>query len=266
MKKDMVHILKEYIKNQKAVAIATIISSTSAKTGSPGSKMLIFPSGESQGTLVNAQIDQKIIEDARTLLKNEKSKTITYEIAPEQRVDVYIESMVPPAPLIVIGADPDAVPIVKFGKLLGFHVILVDHREDFANESKYPEADQIILANEFEIEDKVPFTERSFVIIKTHNYLKDKEILKQTLKSSARYVGQLGPKERTQDLLKDLAKEGIQFSQQELAKLYGPIGLDLGAETPEQIAVSILAEILAVKNGRAGGFLREQMHSIHPRD
>ncbi|MCG8603832.1 XdhC family protein, partial [bacterium] len=130
---------------------------------------------------------------------------------------------------------------------------------------RYPEADTTIESRPEEITQRVSFKERTFVLVKTHNYLQDKEILKKVLKSKSRYVGQLGPKARADDLLKDLADEGITFTNEELERLYAPVGLDIGAESPEQIATSILAEMLAVRSGRFGGFLRQQTEAIHPR-
>lgn len=263
---DVYHILKQSIEKESPVAVTTVITSQTEIKIKPGDKMLVFPDGQVKGSLGDVELDKKVIKDATELLKKEKSRTNTYEFSPSKKIEVYIEPIVLSPPLVIIGGDPDALPIVSFSKHLGFKVILVDHRENFANPEKYPEADQTIVARPDEISQKVQLNEKTFVLIKTHNYLQDKEILKHVLKSKARYVGQLGPKARTEDLLKDLSKEGVTFKSEELQRLYAPVGLDLGAESPEQIALSILGEMLAVKNGREGGFLRHQTLAIHPRD
>jgi len=257
--------LREIVQADGRVALATVISNLSDLNVRPAAKMLIFPDGQVEGTLGHADLDARVLADAQKLLAAGKSRTQTYAFASGE-VEVYVESVLPPTPLVVIGGDPDAVPIVNLGKQLGFKVILVDHRPNFANRERYPAADETVVATPEELAEKVRFDAETFVLVKTHNYLKDKEILKTVLKSPARYVGQLGPRARMNDLLADLRKEGFEFSEAELSRLYAPVGLDLAAESPEQIAVSILGEMLAVKSGRAGGFLREQSGAIHPRE
>ncbi len=259
-------LLKESIREEKPVALATIIISQDEDQVRPGRKLAVFAKNHVEGSLGDAGLDKKVIEEAAALLRKEKSKTLTYEFADSLKVDVYIESMLPPPPLIIMGGDPDSVPLVRAAKQLGFKVVLVDHRKDFANPQKYPDADMTVISRPEDLERNVPFNERAFVLIKTHNYLQDKEILKTALKSDARYVGQLGPKARANDLLEDLRKEGVEFNQKQLDKLFAPVGLDIGAETPEEIATSILAELLAIKSGRDGGSLRNQSKAIHPRD
>jgi xanthine/CO dehydrogenase XdhC/CoxF family maturation factor len=105
--------------------------------------------------------------------------------------------------------------------------------------------------------------ERTFLVILTHNYFHDLELLKWAFQTEAPYVGQIGPRARTEELLADLERERGPLPGEARAKLYAPVGLDLGAETPEEIALSVLGEILAVRSGRTGGFLRERRGSIH---
>ncbi|NIR53044.1 hypothetical protein GWO43_30835 [candidate division KSB1 bacterium] len=263
---DFYHLLKRTVEQNKPVALATVISNQSKRAVKVAAKMLVYANGSHEGGLGNADLDKRVIRDALELLLKETSKTLTYEFEPEQNIEVYIESILPPPHLVIIGADPDAIPIVTLGKQLGFKVVLVDHRPNFANRDKYPDADETLVAQAEEVPQKVTLDEKTFVLIKTHNYLKDKDILQAVLKSKTRYIGQLGPKARAEDLLKDLSEEGLHFSPAELERLYAPVGLDIGAESPEQIALSVLGEMLAVKNGREGGFLRHQTQAIHPRD
>lgn len=253
-------ILKTTIEEDESIAVATVVASKTEAQIELGAKLLVFADGKQQGSLGNADWDQKVAKDAVTLLAKEVSKTVSYKFG-----EVYIESVVPPPPLVIIGGDADAVPIVTFAKELGFKVVLVDHRPNVANKEKFPGADDTIVSPVEELSGNLKINEKTFVLIKTHNYLKDKEILKFVLKAKPRYVGQLGPKARMDDLLKNLSDEGIAFSKEELSSLYAPVGLDIGAESPEQIALSILTEMLAVKNGRAGGFLKNQTEAIHPR-
>jgi len=259
-------LLKRAITAETPLAVANVVANNSGIRLALGTKVLVFLDGRTEGSFGVKELDEPVRRDAVALLAREKSRTIAYKTGPEEIVEVYIESILPPPPLVIIGADPDAVPVVKFGKQLGFKVVLVDHRAGFANSARYPEADQIIVCQMEELASSLKINSQTFVLVKTHNYMRDKDILKFVLKSPARYVGQLGPKARMDDLLTDLSKEGVGLSSAEEAKLYAPTGLDIGAESPEQIALSVLAEMLAVKNGRLGSFLREQSAAIHPRD
>lgn len=245
-------------------ALARIIANDSNEDPRPGKRMVLWADGGTRGGLGDANLERRVRADALAFLKRERSGTVTYKLAAGS-VDVYIEALLPPAPLVILGADPDARPIVSAAKALGFRVIVVDHRETHANGTHYPDADEVVVCEPEDLVERAPLTERSWVLIKTHNYLRDKALLATVLKSPVRYVGQLGPKARTEDLLADLAREGVRFSDAELARLYAPVGLDLGAESPEEIAVSILGEMLAIKYGREGRFLRNQTASIHPR-
>ena len=266
MKPDIYQSLRTAIAEETPLSLATVIAAIGLEIIQPGVKMIIFSDAKTQGSLGDDKLDEKVIKDALELLSGEKSRTLSYDLEPNIKIEVYIESIFPPSPFVIIGADPDAVPIVNLAKQQGFKVVLVDHRESFANPEKYPDADEIIVCEPSEMPGNINLDEKTFVLVKTHNYLRDKEILKFVLKSNARYVGQLGPKARLEDLLKDLAKEEVNFNEEDLQKLYAPVGLDIGAESPEQIALSILSEMLAVKHGREGRFLKDQTLAIHPRD
>lgn len=263
---DRIEEVEFRIQEEEPIALATVIKNVTSKNIQPGLKMFVERDGKTGGSLGDGELETRVTRDATDLLKRERSRTLRYELEPNQTVEVFIESILPPPPLVIFGAEPDAVPILNLAREIGFKIILVDHRPNFANSEKYPEVSETVVASTEEVTGKVPLNEKTFILIKTHNYLKDKEILRQALKSKAPYVGQLGPKARTDDLLKDLSDEGVEFSKKEIAKLYAPAGLDLGAESPEQIALSILAEMLAAKNGRQGGFLKTQIAAIHPRD
>lgn len=175
---------------------------------------------------------------------------------------IYLERIEPPVRLVIFGAGYDAIPLVQLAKQLGFRVTVVDHRPTYLTRERFANADQLLLAHPSELLQKIQLQPGSFVVIMTHNYLHDLEILKFALKSDALYIGQMGPRERTQELLREVEKE-LGPLDERLARLYTPIGLDVGAEAPEEIALSILSEILAVKNVRSAGFLKELRAPIH---
>jgi xanthine/CO dehydrogenase XdhC/CoxF family maturation factor len=176
--------------------------------------------------------------------------------------EVFIETVLPPVNLLLFGAGYDALPLVRFAKELGWRVSVVDHRPAFANAERLSEADEIFTKSLPDLDDDFFQDENSVAVIMTHNYDRDREILPRLLESKCLYIGALGPKKRTEKIL---AEAGENFSAAQLEKLHAPVGLDIGADTPEAIALSIVAEIQAVLKQRAGGFLRERRGSIYGR-
>jgi len=176
--------------------------------------------------------------------------------------EMFFENISPPLNLLLFGAGYDALPLIKFAKEIGWRVSVVDHRPAFANAERLAEADEIFVSNSEDLNDEIFQDENSVAVIMTHNYDRDREILRQLLHSKCQYVGALGPKKRAERLLEEIGED---FTVEQLERLHAPIGLDIGADTPEAIALSIIAEIQAVLNGREGGFLRERQGSIYDR-
>jgi xanthine/CO dehydrogenase XdhC/CoxF family maturation factor len=178
-------------------------------------------------------------------------------------VDVFIEAIQPPIPLVVFGAGPDAIPLVHFAKQLGWHVTLVDPRPGYATRVRFPSADVLIVCRPEEALERVEIEPRTVAALMTHNYLHDLELLKRLLPTPLRYIGILGSRPRMRKLLDDIRATGQTLSEESLGRLYGPIGLDIGAETPEEIAIAVVAEISAVVTGRRGGASRHREGSLH---
>jgi xanthine dehydrogenase accessory factor len=177
--------------------------------------------------------------------------------------EIFFETIKPPLKLLLFGAGYDALPLARFAKELGWRVTAIDHRPAYANSERLPDADEIIVANVAEIGDAVFADENSVAVIMTHNYDRDREILRRLLDSNCRYVGALGPKKRTEKLLAEI---GGNFTNERLGRLHAPVGLDIGADSPEAIALAIVAEIQAVLKNREGGFLRNRAGSIYDRN
>jgi xanthine/CO dehydrogenase XdhC/CoxF family maturation factor len=183
--------------------------------------------------------------------------------------EFFLEYIPAPISLIIFGAGADVVPVVETAKNLGWRVTVVDHRAAFANRERFPAADKIILARPENLGENLgenlAIDENTVAVVMSHNYEHDKNTLRFLLESDARYVGALGPKRRTENILREWSEAGADFSARQLARLYAPIGLDIGADTPEAIALSIVAEIKSVLASRAGGFLRRRRGSIYDR-
>lgn len=190
------------------------------------------------------------------------SETRKYRIGDEE-FEIFFENIDPPLNLILFGVGYDAIPLVNFAKEIGWRVTAIDHRPAFANKERLPQTDEIIVSGSEDLSDEIFQDENSVGVIMTHNYERDRNILRRLLRSKCRYVGALGPKKRTEKLLEEIGED---FSAEELSKLHAPVGLDIGADSPEAIALSIAAEIQSVLNNRRGGFLRERKGSIYARD
>jgi len=175
-------------------------------------------------------------------------------------IEFFLETVVPPVLLLLFGAGFDALPVVSFAKNLGWRVVVVDHRAAWANSERIPDADEIVVARAEDLDAKMFEDKRSVAVLMTHNYERDREILRRLLNSTVKYIGALGPKTRTEKLLAEI---GGKFDAHQLKKLHAPVGLDIGAETPEEIALAVLAEIQSVLTNRSGGFLRERNGGIH---
>jgi len=207
-------------------------------------------------------IASNVLNDAHVALDKGKSLLKLYQL-PQGEAEIFIEVIQPPVPLVIFGAGHDAQPVVEFAKALGWEVTVVDSRPDYANRERFLAADAIVISRAEQISEKVFLDSRTVAVVMTHNYLHDQEILGTLLPSAVSYIGVLGPKSRTQQLIQELQEAGIKPTSQQLQRLYGPVGIDIGADTPEAIALSIIAEIQAILNQRDGGFLRNRTQPIH---
>ncbi len=242
-------------------AVATVISAGRAGGIQVGDFVAFDQQRRPAGTLAESQLTSDILAkcelgDGATYAES----TIPFEGG---SVRIFIEVLSPPLPLVIFGAGPDSLPLVDAAKLLGWNVTVVDHRPAYASKQNVPNADSILLSEPEQFSDHIKLSERHIAVVMTHNFDKDRRLLRVLLQSPCRYVGLLGPTAKFQTLLENLKREGFKPDEEQLGKLHAPIGLDIGAETPEEIAVSIISEIKAVLAGRRGGFLRDRSGPIH---
>jgi xanthine dehydrogenase accessory factor len=173
---------------------------------------------------------------------------------------VFFESLTPPAQMVVCGAGTDAQPVVAQAAALGWSVVVLDQRADFARAARFPEAARVIAAKDAAALDSLRLDTRTAAIVMSHSFAQDMFFLELLLAQPLGYLGVLGARRRTLDLLARLGRDAMP------AELHAPAGLDIGAETPEQIALSILSEVQATFANRPGGALRQRDGSIHGRE
>jgi xanthine dehydrogenase accessory factor len=256
--------LRMAVEEERPIAMVTVLDSPAPAVGQ-GNRLLVGPGGSLRGGLGNPEVDVRAQEIAVELLGKERSEVRAIP-APAGEVRVFVEVLEPPLRLVVCGAGHDAIPLVRAASSLGWRALVADDRGEFLTHERFPEASGFVrVERPDEISDAAAVDERTFVVVMTHNFLRDKDYLRSLASSPAPYVGMLGPGDRTERLLQQLADEGATPTEQQRARIHGPAGLDLGGETPEEIAQAIVAEMLAVRRGRAGGFLKDRKGPIHGR-
>jgi xanthine/CO dehydrogenase XdhC/CoxF family maturation factor len=210
--------------------------------------------------LENTRHRPEIAALLRRCMKLGYSFTQELREGPQAGCRFFVELLTPPVQLLVCGAGTDAQPLVAQAAALGWSVLVMDQRADFARTSRFPEAERVIVAKAAAGFDALRLDERSAAIVMSHSFAQDTSFLESLLERRLGYLGVLGSRRRTLDLLARLGRDAMP------RELHAPAGLDIGAETPEQIALSILSEVQATFTGRPGGALRERDGSIHGRE
>ena len=244
----MYESLRNAIEAEQPVVVATIIGGVEPV----GAKLLIREDGSTLGSLGDNVPQQDIIRDALAMLDRHETGIRTYS-SPAGDLEIFIESYPPPPVMFIVGAVHIAIPLVTFAKTLGFRAVVVDARGAFATEERFAHADELVLAWPDEaLEGRL--NSNSYVVLLTHDPKLDDPAILLALRSPARYIGALGSPKTHAARLERLREEGM--SEEQFARLHAPVGLPLGADTPEEIAVSIIAEIVAVRHGKRDKVMR----------
>lgn len=256
--------LRECLYNRNPGVLATVFHIEGTVRVKLGAHLMLSSDGCVNTNIQEPNLAAAIALDADSAKSTQHSTVNQYQLS-SGSAEVFIEIVHPLIRLIIFGAGYDAIPVVRFAKALGWHVTVVDSRPADATRKRFPMADSVILARPEVAQEYVFVDSGTVAVVMTHNYLHDLELLRTLLPSPLRYLGILGPRSRTKRLLEDLRQTGFIPTEDQLRRLYGPVGLDIGADTPEAIALSIVAEIQAVLASRSGGVLRDRKGPIHPR-
>jgi xanthine dehydrogenase accessory factor len=238
----LVFSLGKLVDQGQAVALVAFVEGEAA-----GSTALVT----ADGTILGPNVERAVTV-AGEMLAARVERGAVHELAPDTRL--FIEPFLPPPVLVIAGGVHVAIPLARFAKELGFRVIVVDPRAKFANEERFPEADQVMVAWPDEALAQLRIGDTTYIVLLTHDPKIDEPTLATALKTGAAYVGAIGSRKTHADRYERMSKWGI--TGEELDRVYSPIGLDLGGSTPEETALSIIAEVVAVKNGRTGRSLR----------
>ena len=259
-------------RGQQPGVLATVFERAGASPAESAQRLLLHQDLCAEDDIVDKDLRRQILQDARREL--EKLKEVNTTLArgktrhyktDQGHSTVLLEPLLPPVPLVIFGAGHDTVPLVHLASELGWRTTVVDHRPAFARPERLPEADAVLLARPPEAFETLSFNGRSAVLVMTHNYMQDLEILEHLLTRKFHYLGLLGPLKRTRRLLDELKRQGIEPTEDQSARLFTPVGLDIGAETAAEMALAIVAEVQAALTGRRGGQLRCHKGPIHDR-
>jgi xanthine dehydrogenase accessory factor len=250
---DLYDRVREATEIYEPAAIVTIVRG-------PGSgRKLAVVGDEVLGSLGNPELDDRARAHVDELIEAERSETIPAR-TPEGEIELFYDIYPAPPTLIIFGAVHAAQPLTKLAKLLGYRVLISDARAKLATDERFPEADEVKVAWPDEALTGYRIGRNTYVAILTHDPKFDEPALVGTLDTKARYIGAVGSRKTNRDRRERLRNAGV--SDESLARIRGPIGLDIGASSPEEMAVSIMAEIIAVRKGRHGGPLTDTTGSI----
>src|SRR5204863_557051 len=232
--------LRDQLNQEIGVAMATVVR----RIEHVGAKILVFPGKRTDGTLGNAALDARIIEDADHAIWHGEADTHTYTIEGStgtETYDVFIEGFPPPPTLIIVGAGHIAIPLTTFAKTLNYRVVVIDARAAFATRERFPHADELIVAWPDHVLEKMDLHPSTSVVVLTHDPKFDEPTLKVILSQKVGYIGAIGSRTTSRERAERLKRDGI--TEEQITRIHGPIGLKIGATSPEEVALAIMAEI-----------------------
>ncbi len=251
-------IYEEIVALRKAgrrAALATITNVRGSIPSFRSAKMLVRDDGSALGTIGGGCVEAEVWQAAREVMEEEKPRSLTFDLNNDPRyntglvcggtLEVFVEPVMPPAELFIFGGGHVALSLSKVAHLAGFEITVIDDRENFANRERFPEAAQVIAADFETAIATVRPSAASFLVIVTRGHRDDMRVLGWAVKTSARYIGMIGSRRKVLTVFDALEEQGIE--RERFARVHAPIGLDIGAVTPEEIAVAIVAEMIAVR-------------------
>jgi xanthine dehydrogenase accessory factor len=227
---------------QKA-ALATVIRITGAEGSFRSSKMLIRDDGSRLGSIGGDAVESEVWRAAQSVIEEEKARIIQFE-----KIEVFIEPILPTPKIVIFGAGHIAYQVSKIATIAGFRSTVVDDRPEFASTDRFPEADRVLCGSVRDAGGKLDVDENTYIIIVTRDNAEDENVLRWAVGTTARYIGMIGSRRKIHSIASQLEQEGI--SHERLERVHMPIGLNIGAVLPEEIAVAIVAEV--IHNRREG--------------
>jgi xanthine dehydrogenase accessory factor len=247
--------LRDAIQQGKGMALATVV----AGPRDVGAKMLVGPGDEADGQLISPATAATVFEDAVRMLREERTDILEYETE-QGKFEVFIESFPAPAQLLIVGAGHVAEALSRLGKMLSYYVIVTDARGAFAVPERFPDANRVIKGWPQDVLPKLDLGEKTYLVLLSHDARFDQPTLELALPSPVPYIGAIGSRRTQAERFQRLREQG--FTEEQLDRIHGPVGLDIGGTTPEETALAIMAEITAVRRGRSGAPLTTSRQGV----
>lgn len=240
---------RQALSDEIPVALVTVV----AGPDGVGDKMLVHADGSAEGRIAPPELACHAAGEAMRLLRAEQADTVSFEL-PEGHYELFVDVYPVPHQLIIVGASGAALPLTSFAKSLGYRVIVTDARAAFAVPERFPEADRVLKGWPQDVLPDLRFDESTYVVLLSHDPKFDEPTLQHVLPTTSRYIGAIGSRKTQRERMERLRQQG--YTDEQLARIHGPVGLDLGGRSAEETALAILAEITAVRHGASGGFMR----------
>jgi xanthine dehydrogenase accessory factor len=255
------------IEKNDSVALVTVVEATGRHVPNLGKKALVWLDKAPFGELVSGPLNAQILEDAQRCLSVRRPQLLTYRDE-QGSLDIFVEVQRRPPTLLIVGAGHVALPLAQLGKMIDFEVVVLDDRPLYANRQRFPMADRVLAQPFRETLREWPIDNDTFIVLVTRGHSHDVECLLEVLDSPVRYIGMIGSKRRVKAVF-ELLEQEQGFDPAKFDRVYAPIGLDIGAENPAEIAVAIISEIINVyRGGRAVSLAevlrRDRRLPLHP--
>lgn len=252
----MLDIYQEIVKLKaegEEAALATVISTSGSTPREEGAKMLVKADGSIIGTIGGGSLEAVVCQKAIETIRKGKPEQLCFRLKEGEELgmicggdtEIFIEPILSPPTLYIFGGGHISLPLAKIGKLLGFKIAVIDDRSEFASPQRFPDAELTLVEDFNKVFPKLKIDKSSYIVIITHGHKGDEAALEGAVATKAKYIGMIGSKSKTKAVFSRLLAKGV--SQELIDKVHAPIGLEIYAQTPEEIALSIMAEIVKVR-------------------
>ena len=257
-----IQILQNISQARLAAVVATFFTNREKSQTSSGTKFSIDESYKIIGRDISDDLLNIVKNNCQKVFENKRSFWLNVEDNDQKKI-LFLEFIPPAIQLIIAGAGNDVRPVSDMAYIMGWDAVVIDGRSNYAKKERFPSACQVMVAKPDQIIKQIIADDYTYFVLMTHNYNYDKAFIKELCNINPKYIGMLGPKKKLERMLQEFMDEGCPLTESQIHALYSPVGIDIGAETPEEIALSIISEVKAIQENKKGNHLRLKPTPIH---